>query len=49
LIKVFQGAGFEDYIKRMRAVFQRVATRNPDASRDRSRECYLLGRGLKAA
>lgn len=49
LIKVFQGAGFEDYIKRMRAVFKSVATRNPDASRDRSRECYLLGRGLKAA
>ncbi|MEW6679334.1 MAG: RlmE family RNA methyltransferase [Pseudomonadota bacterium] len=47
LIKVFQGAGFEDYVKAMRNVFKRVATRNPDASRDRSRECYLLGRGLK--
>jgi 23S rRNA (uridine2552-2'-O)-methyltransferase len=47
LIKVFQGAGFEDFVKAMRNVFQRVATRNPDASRDRSRECYLLGRGLK--
>lgn len=47
LIKVFQGAGFEEFIKRMRTVFKSVATRNPDASRDRSRECYLLGRGLK--
>lgn len=47
LIKVFQGAGFEDYVKAMRGVFKSVATRNPDASRDRSRECYLLGRGLK--
>lgn len=47
LIKVFQGAGFEDFVKAMRNVFKRVATRNPDASRDRSRECYLLGRGLK--
>ncbi|MBI5330657.1 MAG: RlmE family RNA methyltransferase [Betaproteobacteria bacterium] len=47
LIKVFQGAGFEEYVKAMRGVFKSVATRNPDASRDRSRECYLLGRGLK--
>lgn len=47
LIKVFQGAGFEVFVKAMRAVFRSVATRNPDASRDRSRECYLLGRGLK--
>jgi 23S rRNA (uridine2552-2'-O)-methyltransferase len=48
LIKVFQGAGFEDYMKAMRAVFRKVAARKPDASRDRSREVYLLGRGLKA-
>ncbi len=48
LIKVFQGAGFEDYVKAMRAVFRKVAARKPDASRDRSREVYLLGRGLKA-
>ncbi|HNQ04556.1 MAG TPA: RlmE family RNA methyltransferase [Thiobacillaceae bacterium] len=47
LIKVFQGAGFEDFVRAMRGVFRSVATRNPDASRDRSRECYLLGRGLK--
>lgn len=47
LIKVFQGAGFETFVKAMRAVFVKVATRNPDASRDRSRESYLLGRGLK--
>jgi len=49
LIKVFQGAGFEQYVKAMRNVFRSVATRNPDASRERSRECYLLGRGLKQA
>jgi 23S rRNA (uridine2552-2'-O)-methyltransferase len=47
LIKVFQGVGFEAYVKAMRAVFKKVATRNPDASKDRSRECYLLGIGLK--
>ena len=47
LIKVFQGAGFEAYIKALRGAFKKVATRNPDASRDRSRECYLLASGLK--
>jgi len=48
LVKVFQGAGFEDYMKAMRAVFRKVAARKPEASRDSSREVYLLGRGLKA-
>lgn len=47
LIKVFQGAGFEDYLKLLRAVFTQVASRKPKASRDESRETYLLGRGLK--
>ncbi len=47
LVKVFQGAGFEDYMKGMREVFRKVTARKPDASRDRSREVYLLGRGLK--
>jgi 23S rRNA (uridine2552-2'-O)-methyltransferase len=48
LVKVFQGAGFEDYMKQMRAVFKTVVVRKPKASRDSSREVYLLGRGLKA-
>ena len=48
LVKVFQGYGFEDFTKEMRQVFKTVATRKPDASRDRSPELYLLGRGLKA-
>ena len=47
LVKVFQGAGFEQYMKAMRESFQKVTTRKPDASRPRSREVYLLGRGLK--
>jgi 23S rRNA (uridine2552-2'-O)-methyltransferase len=45
LVKVFQGAGFEDYVGELRAVFRRVAVRKPKASRGRSREVYLLGRG----
>jgi len=49
LVKVFQGAGFEDFMKQMRAVFKSVLVRKPKASRDSSREVYLLGRGLKAS
>ena len=47
LVKVFQGHGYEDFVAQMRQVFRSVATRKPDASRDRSSELYLLGRGLK--
>lgn len=47
LVKVFQGYGFEDFVRAMRDVFRTVSTRKPDASRDRSAEVYLLGRTLK--
>lgn len=47
LVKVFQGEGFDAYLKAMRDSFVKVVTRKPDASRARSREVYLLGRGLK--
>ena len=47
LIKVFQGVGFEDYVKLMRSHFSRVVTRKPDASRGRSNELYLLGLKLR--
>ncbi len=47
LVKVFHGHGYEDFVKAMRQVFKSVATRKPDASRDRSPEVYLLGRGVK--
>jgi 23S rRNA (uridine2552-2'-O)-methyltransferase len=43
LVKVFQGAGFEEFLKLMRSRFARVVTRKPKASRDRSSEVYLLG------
>jgi len=48
LVKVFQGHGFDDFVREMRLVFKTVASRKPDASRDRSAELYLLGRGLKS-
>ncbi|MCW4629182.1 23S rRNA (uridine(2552)-2'-O)-methyltransferase RlmE [Marinomonas rhodophyticola] len=47
LVKVFQGEGFEEYLKAMRTQFDSVVTRKPDASRARSREVYLLGRQYK--
>lgn len=47
LVKVFQGEGFDEYLKTMRAQFESVVTRKPDASRARSREVYLLGRQYK--
>ncbi|MFA5678801.1 MAG: 23S rRNA (uridine(2552)-2'-O)-methyltransferase RlmE [Pseudomonas sp.] len=48
LIKVFHGVGFDEYFKQMRGQFEKIVTRKPGASRDRSRETYLLGRGFKA-
>jgi len=43
LVKVFQGSGFEQFVKAMRMSFKKVATRKPKASRGRSNEIYLLG------
>ncbi len=45
--KVFQGEGFEEYIKEMRSSFNRVVTRKPKASRPRSKEVYQVGTGFK--
>ena len=49
LVKVFQGAGYDEYLRAMRAAFLKVVVRKPEASRDESAEQYLLGRGLKPA
>lgn len=42
LIKVFQGAGFEELLRAARARFARVKLLKPGASRSRSPEMYLL-------
>jgi 23S rRNA (uridine2552-2'-O)-methyltransferase len=47
LVKVFHGAGFDEYVKALRSKFIEVQTRKPDASRKGSREVYLLAKGLK--
>ena len=48
LVKIFQGAGYDEYLKSLRAAFLEVVVRKPDASRDESAEQFLLARGLKA-
>ncbi len=47
VVKVFQGAGFEEFMKELRAVFKTVKTRKPESSRARSREVYLVATGFK--
>ena len=46
--KVFQGEGFDDYVRDIRSSFQRLVTRKPKASRPRSREVYLVATGHKS-
>jgi 23S rRNA (uridine2552-2'-O)-methyltransferase len=47
LVKVFQGEGFDQLHKEMRANFEKVVTRKPGASRARSPELYLLARNYR--
>ena len=47
LIKIFQGEGFDAYLKEARSSFDKVIMRKPHSSRDSSREQYLLARGRK--
>ena len=45
--KVFQGAGYDEYLKDVRSSFNKVFIRKPDASRARSREVYFVAKGFK--
>ena len=49
LVKVFQGAGFQEFLRTLRGLFRQVVTRKPAASRGRSSELYLLGKGFRGA
>jgi 23S rRNA (uridine2552-2'-O)-methyltransferase len=46
-IKVFQGAGFEDFLASCRGYFKNVSIKKPKASRPRSKEVYILAKNLK--
>lgn len=45
--KVFQGEGSDEYIKEVKISFEKVLIRKPAASRPRSREVYVVGKGFK--
>ena len=45
LVKVFQGAGFQELLAEARRAFEKVRMRKPKASRQRSSETYLVARG----
>lgn len=47
LMKVFQGAGFEELLSSVRSKFKKVQMRKPSASRARSREQYMLARDFR--
>jgi len=47
LAKVFQGEGFDPFLRELRAAFGTVAPRKPRASRARSAEQYLLARNYR--
>ncbi|WP_428603860.1 23S rRNA (uridine(2552)-2'-O)-methyltransferase RlmE [Sedimenticola sp.] len=42
VVKVFQGEGFDQYVRELRSTFTKVVTRKPAASRPQSREVYLV-------
>jgi 23S rRNA (uridine2552-2'-O)-methyltransferase len=48
LVKVFQGDGFDEYLREIRSLFTKVKIRKPDASRARSREVYIVATGRKS-
>jgi 23S rRNA (uridine2552-2'-O)-methyltransferase len=47
LVKLFHGAGFEDFFKDVQQSFSKVLIRKPKASRPRSNEVYILAKGFK--
>lgn len=49
VVKVFQGAGLDDFQRTVRSRFAKVYLRKPKASRDRSREHFIVAKGLRAA
>ena len=46
--QLFQGAGFDDFVRDLRKRYAKVAIRKPAASRRRSPEVYALAQGKLA-
>ena len=49
LVKVFQGEGFDVYLKDARKKFDKIQMIKPDSSRGSSREQYMLAWGFRGA
>lgn len=47
VVKVFQGEGFDAFLKALRSDFERVVSRKPSSSRAKSREVYLVAGNFK--
>ena len=47
IAKLFQGEGFDEFVRNTRKVFNVVSLKKPDASRSKSREVYLVAKGLR--
>ncbi len=47
LIKLFEGSGTSEYRQLLKQHFDKVMTRKPGASRDKSREFYILARSYR--
>ena len=48
IAKLFEGEGFDQFVRHVRTLFNSVSMKKPDASRAKSREVYLVAKGLKA-
>lgn len=47
LVKIFQGKGYIEYVNEMKHFFSYLKTIKPDASKQKSREMYVLGLGFR--
>jgi 23S rRNA (uridine2552-2'-O)-methyltransferase len=47
LVKCFNGSGYSQIVEKFRQTFKTVTSKKPKASRDKSSEIFLLGRGLR--
>jgi 23S rRNA (uridine2552-2'-O)-methyltransferase len=45
-VKMFQGDGFDGYVRSVQGHFRKTYVRKPKASRDRSREVFVVGKGF---
>ena len=48
MVKVFMGAGYDEYLRSIRKAFGKVVVRKPASSRGESAEQYIVARGPKA-